>query len=225
MRPEKYAVGSMLTLSFSTGILDAATYMGLHGVFTANMTGNLIFVSLGVTGQASVPVLRALLALGGFALGAAAGGRLLRRNAARPAGDDRRALLSICLVAVLLSASSVVLAVGSRSPELLDAMTIALAFAMGVQALAARRVGVGDVTTVVVTSTLAGLMGEAPATGRSADGALTGRRALAVATMGLGAVSGAFLVLVSVEAAISASALLTLLAAGLLAQGCRRLRR
>ena len=98
---------------------------------------------------------------------------------------------------------------------MLDTLTVVIAFAMGVQAMAARRVGVGDVTTVVVTSTLAGLMGENRVTGRSAGG-LTIRRALAVVTMALGAVTGAFLMLVSVEVAVGASGLLTLAAAGLL---------
>lgn len=215
MSVDKLVLGSMLTLSFSTGVLDAATYLGLHGVFTANMTGNLIFLSLGITGQATVPVLRAILALGGFAAGAAAAGRLLRRSAARLRGDQDISL-TILFVGVLLAASSVSLALGTRSDEMLNASTLALAFAMGVQALAARRVGVADVTTVVVTSTLAGLMGENLATGRAVSSSLTIRRALAVTTMGLGAVTGALLMLISVETAIAVSALLTLSVAGLL---------
>lgn len=215
MSDDKLVLWSMLTLSFSTGVLDAATYLGLHGVFTANMTGNLIFVGLGITEQATVPVLRALLALGGFAVGAAAAGRLLRRSAARLRGDQDISL-TILFVGLLLAASSVSLAFGMRSEGMLNTVTVALAFAMGVQAMAARRVGVGDVTTIVVTSTLAGLMGENPATGRSATGSLTVRRALAVTTMGLGAVTGAFLMLISVEIAIAVSALLTLGVAGLL---------
>jgi uncharacterized membrane protein YoaK (UPF0700 family) len=216
MASGKWVLWSMLTLSFSTGVLDAATYLGLHGVFTANMTGNLILVSLGVTGQASIPVLRAFLALGGFAMGAAAAGRLLRAGATRPPSETR-ICLAVLTVGLLLAGSSLVLFLGAGSTWLLDSLTVVLAFAMGAQAIAARRVGVGDVTTVVVTSTLAGLMGENPVTGRSADGALTGRRALAVATMGLGAVTGALLMLTSVEVAVAVSALLTLAVAGVLA--------
>jgi len=92
----------MLTLSFTTGILDAATYLGLHGVFTANMTGNLIFIGLGITGEATVPVLRAVLALGGFAVGAAAAGRLLRSTSERPV-VDWRVRTSILFVALELA--------------------------------------------------------------------------------------------------------------------------
>lgn len=215
MSVDKLVLWSMLTLSFSTGVLDAATYLGLHGVFTANMTGNLIFVSLGITAQATVPVLRALLALGGFAAGAAVAGRLLRSSAARP-GGDRDISLTILFVGLLLAACSLSLALSMRREGILDTLTVALALAMGVQAMAARRVGVGDVTTVVVTSTLAGLMGENPATGRSADSSLTIRRTLAVTMMGFGAVTGALLMLISVETAIAVSALLTLGVAGLL---------
>ncbi len=213
----------MLALSFSTGVLDAATYLGLHGVFTANMTGNLIFVGLGATGQATVPVLRALLALGGFVLGAALAGRALRRGVSSGA-HDRRASYSVLVVGVMLGASAVALAVGPPSTPLLDTLTMVMAVAMGVQAMAARRVGIGDVTTVVVTSTLAGLAGDNPATGGSADGGLTGRRALSVATMGLGAVAGAFLMLVSVEVAVGVSTLVTTSAAGVLIVRGHRLR-
>ncbi|MBI5340585.1 MAG: DUF1275 domain-containing protein [Mycolicibacterium rufum] len=215
MTKDRWVVWSMLTLSFTTGILDAATYLGLHGVFTANMTGNLIFISLGITGEATVPVLRAFLALGGFALGAAAAGRLLRRTATGSPGDWR-IRVSILFVALVLAACAVAHGLGSGSTVVLDALTVALAFAMGVQAMAARRVGVGDVTTVVVTSTMAGLMGENRFTGRSADRALTARRALAVATMGVGAVVGALLMHVAVEVAIAVPAVLTFAVAAVL---------
>ena len=221
MVSDKWVVWSMLTLSFTTGILDAATYLGLHGVFTANMTGNLIFIGLGIAGEATVPVLRAFLALGGFAVGAAAAGRLLRRTSERPVGDWR-VRISILFVAVVLAACAVAHGLGSGSAAVLDALTVALAFAMGVQAMAARRIGVGDVTTVVVTSTLAGLMGENRYTGRKADHALTARRALAVATMGVGAVVGAFIMRISVEVAIAVPAVLTFGVAGVLTFRGRR---
>jgi uncharacterized membrane protein YoaK (UPF0700 family) len=220
VRGQTVARWAMLTLSFSTGVLDAATYLGLHGVFTANMTGNLIFVSLGLAGQASVPVLRAVLALGGFALGAAVSGRLLRGGASS-AQADRRLPSTLLLVAMLLAGSAVTLAVGGRGALLLDVLTVLMAFAMGVQAMVARRVGVGDVTTVVVTSTLAGLMGENSATGRTADRALTVRRALAVLTMALGAVTGAFLLSLSIVVAVALSSLLILVGAGALVLGGR----
>ena len=217
MAKDRWVVWSMLTLSFTTGILDAATYLGLHGVFTANMTGNLIFISLGITGEATIPVLRAFLALGGFALGAAAAGRFLR-----PGFAQWRIPVSILFVGVTLAVCALAHGLGSGSTAVLDALTVALAFAMGVQAMAARRVGVGDVTTVVVTSTLAGLFGENRVTGRSADGALTVRRGLAVATMGLGAVVGALLMHVAVEVAIVVPAVLTVGVAGVLTVCSRR---
>ncbi|KMO82860.1 YoaK family protein [Mycolicibacterium chlorophenolicum] len=223
MTKDRWVVWSMLTLSFTTGILDAATYLGLHGVFTANMTGNLIFISLGITGEATVPVLRAFLALGGFALGAAAAGRLLRWTATGSPGDWR-IRVSILFVALVLAACAVAHGLGSGSTAVLDALTVALAFAMGVQAMAARRVGVGDVTTVVVTSTMAGLMGENRFTGRSADRALTARRALAVATMGVGAVVGALLMHLAVEVAIAVPAVLTFAVAAVLTVRARATR-
>ena len=71
-RADGLSTALMLTLSFGTGVLDAATYLGLHQVFTANMTGNVVFVGLGLADTADVPLLRAALALVGFVAGATA---------------------------------------------------------------------------------------------------------------------------------------------------------
>jgi hypothetical protein len=47
-----------------------ASCVGLHQVFTANMTGNVIVIGLGLAGHAGTQFGRPLIALGGFALGA-----------------------------------------------------------------------------------------------------------------------------------------------------------
>ena len=40
------AVGALLALTFVTGVIDAASVLGLGHVFVANMTGNVVFVGL-----------------------------------------------------------------------------------------------------------------------------------------------------------------------------------
>ena len=78
---------------------------------------------------------------------------------------------------------------------------------MGAQAVAARRVGVPDVSTVVVTSTLAGLAADGPWTGnRTGWAAPSHRRLAAVLSMGAGAVAGAFLLRLTISVPVALSA-------------------
>jgi hypothetical protein len=78
-------------------------------------------------------------------------------------------------------------------------------------------VAVTDVSTVVVTSTLAGMAAEAPWTGGTSDRRVTLRRAAAVLSMGSGAVAGAFLLRlgIAVPVALTAGLLLLVGLAGL----------
>ena len=209
-RADGLSTSLMLVLSFGTGILDAATYLGLHHVFTANMTGNVVFVGLGLAEADDVPLLRATLALLGFVLGATMAGLLQRGRRAWPNADGVAA--SVLLVTtVVVGASAFVLHAVDLDEAGLDALTGALGWAMGAQAVAARRVAVGDVSTVVVTSTLAGLFAEAIWSGNTAGHAATLRRAGAVVTMMGGAVAGAFLLkATSIALAVAVPAVLLL---------------
>lgn len=69
----------MLAFTFCTGMIDALGYLGLDRVFTANMTGNVVILGMGLMGAECLPVLGPLLALGGFLTGAGMAGRILRR--------------------------------------------------------------------------------------------------------------------------------------------------
>src|SRR5260370_37475367 len=75
---------TLLVLTFTTGVVDAVSYLGIGHVFTANMTGNIVFLGFGLAGSGGLPVLAPLISLGAFLLGAGAGGVLGRRTAGRP---------------------------------------------------------------------------------------------------------------------------------------------
>lgn len=214
----------MLVLSFGTGVLDAATYLGLHGVFTANMTGNVVFVGLGIADGDSVPLLRASLALAGFVLGATVVGLVQRGRPVVP-NSDPIAAGTLVLTGLVVAGTAVALHEVDLPVLALDGLTGLVACAMGGQAVAARRVGVTDVSTVVVTSTLAGFAAEAPWTGRNADGRSTLRRFGAILTMTAGAVAGAFLLRLGIAVPVAVTALLLLLVGAVSAGRVRRARR
>src|SRR5437868_15296221 len=47
---------ALLALTFTTGLVDAVSYLGLGRVFTANMTGNVVLLGFGVAGAGGLPV-------------------------------------------------------------------------------------------------------------------------------------------------------------------------
>lgn len=187
---ERFHLGALLVLTFSTGIIDAVGYLGLDRVFTGNMTGNVVILGMGLAGADDLPVVGPLLALAGFMVGAALAGRVLRDAAV---GWTTRTTVLFAAVGVVVLVLAVVLLVVGDAPgrEVQVVLTTVLGTAMGVQAATARFLAVKDVTTVVVTSTITGLA--ADSVFGSGDGRGSGRRVLAVALILLGALVGAAL--------------------------------
>src|SRR5213080_584029 len=61
----------LIALTFSSGAVDAISFLALGKVFTAFMTGNLVFVGFGAAGVEGPDVARAALAIGVFGAGVA----------------------------------------------------------------------------------------------------------------------------------------------------------
>lgn len=66
----------LIALTAVTGIVDAVAFLGLGQVFTAFMTGNIVFLGFVAAGGEGLTPLGSLTAFAGFAAGAVAGGRL-----------------------------------------------------------------------------------------------------------------------------------------------------
>jgi uncharacterized membrane protein YoaK (UPF0700 family) len=199
--------GLMLALTFSTGVVDAVGYLGLDRVFTGNMTGNVVILGMALVGGDDLPVVGPVIALVGFFVGAVIGGRVLRAGSG---AWNRRTTAVFGSVAGILALVVVILTVDENPPHAF-ALTITglIGAAMGLQAAAARRIAVKDVTTVVVTSTITGLAADS----RLAGGIGTQdwrRRAGAVALILFGAAAGAALLQWHLAAAVALSAVITL---------------
>jgi uncharacterized membrane protein YoaK (UPF0700 family) len=181
---------TLLVLTFTTGLVDAVSYLGIGHVFTANMTGNIVFLGFGIAGSGGLPVVAPLISLAAFLAGAGSGGVLASRLAHRHAQHMARALsievLLVALAAIL--AASVKVRANAVSG---DAVISLLAFAMGVRNATIRRVSVPDLTTTVLTMTLTGLAADSQLFGGSGKGSM--RRTAAVLAMLLGALAGALL--------------------------------
>ena len=207
--PAALHLGLMLALTFSTGVIDAVGYLGLDRVFTGNMTGNVVILGMALAGADDLPIVGPVIALVLFMLGALVAGRTLRPVAA---GWSGRSTVLFTLVGVVILAAAVPLLVLDDPAEPVKlAVTGALGLAMGMQAGAARHIGVKDVTTVVVTSTLVGLAFDskfAQGTGQPWK-----RRAGAVLLIGLGALAGGLLLDVHIGVGMAVAAVITLVCA------------
>jgi Protein of unknown function (DUF1275) len=66
----------LVVLTVTTGLVDAVSVLGLGRVFTANITGNVVFLGFAAVGVPGFSIARAVVALAGFVVGALLGGYL-----------------------------------------------------------------------------------------------------------------------------------------------------
>lgn len=149
----------LILLTMTSGCVDAISFMKLGQVFTAAMTGNTVLFGLSLTQGQYFAALRYLVALLGFVMGAAVAATVVMRfrkvtgwnsTVTRTLWMELLALVIFAFLVNVLPASSL----GAWN----ECLILILAFAMGVQGVAARRIGVNGVTTTVITSTLTGLV-------------------------------------------------------------------
>ncbi|MEU1087716.1 YoaK family protein [Streptomyces sp. NPDC005576] len=180
----------MLTLTVVTGLIDAVSYLSLGHVFVANMTGNVVFLGFALAGAEGLSVLASLVSMAAFLTGALAGGRFGSRFAAH---RGRLLAFTTALQAVLVLGALVAVTVshGEVTTWARYTLIVLLGLAMGMQNAVARRLGVPDLTTTVLTLTLTGLAADSVPAGGAAP--RPGRRVLSVLAMFLGALVGAAL--------------------------------
>ena len=187
----RYTVG-LLLLTVSTGAIDAVSYLALDRVFTGNMTGNVLFIGFALVGVVGIPLLNNVIALLGFVTGSIVSGRIIGRGHAN--GLPRQSAATLLVAAGLLSCLGVVLVLNARLSEIgLLVVTFVLATAMGAQVSAVKPIGNSDVTTIVVTNTVANLARDTTLGGGTNAQWLP--RLLAVIAMCAGAAIGAAAVL------------------------------
>jgi uncharacterized membrane protein YoaK (UPF0700 family) len=179
-------VGILLAMTFTTGMVDAASFLALGHVFTANMTGNIVFLGFALGGVTGLSASGSFLALMAFLLGALAGGKWMAQATAQ-------GLIAPAIVAEagLLAAAAAISAL-VPGPGRITGIIAATALAMGLRNAVVRKIAIPDMTTTVLTLTLTGI---------AADSTLAGggnprwrRRVGAVGAMFMGALVGAQMV-------------------------------
>ncbi|MFZ5749215.1 MAG: YoaK family protein [Pseudomonadota bacterium] len=185
----------MLALSATTGLVDAASVLGMGKVFTANMTGNIVFLGFGLAGAPDYSVLPALAALAFFVIGAAAGGGI---GAWLGMERLRGWIVAAGLVEAGLLAAAAGFASGYDEAALHPvssryAMIALTALAMGARNATVRQMKVADLTTTVLTLTIAGLAADSHFAGGGNPNWL--RRIAAILSILAGAAVGAWMLM------------------------------
>jgi uncharacterized membrane protein YoaK (UPF0700 family) len=150
--------GLVVVLALTTGSVDAMSYLRLGKVFSSVITGNLALLGVSAGQRNTGLAVNAGLALAGYGLGVLAGGALAGIPEKGQPTWPRRATVTLAAeLLVLAGFSGGWLAAGghpSGGPRL--ALLAAAAAAMGMQAVAVRRLG--PMSTTYLTSTLTGVL-------------------------------------------------------------------
>jgi uncharacterized membrane protein YoaK (UPF0700 family) len=194
-RPSPETVRDVLLvgLAVASGAVDAISWLALGGVFTAFMTGNIVFLALGVTGAGGPSATRVAVSLVAFAAGVLLSVQIVK--ASRGAGVwPRRVSIALGVSALAQAAFLAEWMATSGQPSTGAAYVLIglWALAMGVQSGAVMSLGVTGVFTTAATATLIDLMSDIAGWSQSA---IEKRRFVGV-LVGLfaGAAAGAVLV-------------------------------
>lgn len=181
-----------VALAFLAAAIDAISYLGLGGVFPANMTGNTVLLGVGVLAGDGSGAARAVVALAGFLVGATVAAAVVRE----PGWSAAAVAVLAGELVVLAVLFGWWLAIGEPAAGERFGLIALAGLAMGTQSAVVRRLQLG-VTTTYITGTLTALaMGLPERLGRRGRSGGTGARdmrlaAVVVAAYLAGAVTGA----------------------------------
>lgn len=146
----------LLLLAFTSGAIDTIGLLGLGGVFTSVMTGNMIFLGSGLARGDVGTALRALIAIVAFMAGAFIGARIASTPRSGDYSWPRAVTAALALELVLLLGFSGGWWLSGAEPlgATRSVLLVAVALALGVQSSAILRFGISGLSTTYMTGTL-----------------------------------------------------------------------
>lgn len=148
-------------LAFSAGAVDTISYLALGKIFTAFMTGNVVFLGLRLGGAGGQNVLRVVVSLAAFAAGVFVAIKLVRPSLGAGLWPRRVSItLGAAALAQVAFLAAWVAASGRPSTGLGHALTGLSALAMGLQSGAVLSLGLPGVFTTAATATVVDLVSD-----------------------------------------------------------------
>jgi uncharacterized membrane protein YoaK (UPF0700 family) len=151
----------LVALTIASGAVDAISYFGLGKIFSAFMTGNLVFLGFGLAEIGGPDVVPVIVALSMFTAGAYLGLRFTTERSNESGWWPAAVTILLVLVAVSEASFLVVwLSTAGHPPTEVANVLIALfSLAMGIQTAAVRSLGVQGIFTTAGTFTLVAFAG------------------------------------------------------------------
>ena len=210
---EEIATYILLGMTAVTGLVDAVSFLALGRIFTANMTGNIVFLAFATARVPGLSMTLSSAALVWFLMGAVLGGRIMAR-ASRDSHIRIRFAARAFLLEVLCLAAASLSAIGYTGDVMepsvrLHALIALTALAMGVRNAAVRKLAIPDVTTTVLTLTLTGIAADSSLA--NGNNVRLAKRIGAVLAMFSGAALGAVIIGYSIAAALGLAAAISAL--------------
>jgi uncharacterized membrane protein YoaK (UPF0700 family) len=192
----------LLALTFTTGIVDATAFLALGGVFAAMMTGNVIFLGLGLSDSVDFSVLGPLLAILAYVLTSATAAALAGRTTGPAFGTPISNAVEIGLRAAATAVAAFATVEADNTAGY--ATLVLLAAAMSWRTTNVRVLGSVNVPTTVLNLTM--IAGR----GLAAPADLT-PRALALAALLAGALAAGLLLKAELWVPLATATALSLL--------------
>jgi uncharacterized membrane protein YoaK (UPF0700 family) len=151
----------LVALAVCSGAVDAISYLALGKVFSAFMTGNVVFLAFGIAGAAGPDLARVVVALAAFAVGAVMAVRIVKPSRGSSIWPRRMSVALGCAGLVEVgflvgwTASS-----GRPSTGMAHLLIGISSLAMGMQTGSVMSLGVRAVFTTAATATLVELAGD-----------------------------------------------------------------
>jgi uncharacterized membrane protein YoaK (UPF0700 family) len=146
----------VVLLAVNSGATDAIGFVGLGGVFTSVMTGNMVLLGLSASRLDGTLALHTSAAIAFFALGCGIGARVAhlprRGDPVWPAAVTRALVVELVAFLVFLCGWELT---GGRPGEGLQLLLLVVnALGLGIQSSAIQRFGVSGLSTTYLTGTL-----------------------------------------------------------------------
>ena len=216
----------LMILTFSSGAVDAICFVSFGKVFSAFMTGNLVFLGIGAAGafKPNGPdLVRVGVVIAAFIVGVSISAWIIKRaRRSRVAGRGFSVSLVGVLVAQLVFLAGWIAVSGDPSDTYATALAAVEAVAMGMQSSAVGSLEVKSVFTTAATATLVNLGREAA--DRRVSDTDPGRLARILICLIAGAVAGGLLLVNVRTYAPALSTLATAAALGVHLQARRHAR-
>lgn len=151
----------LIALTFSTGAVDAISYFGLGKVFSAFMTGNIVYLGFGLANIGGPDLLPIVCALAFFTVGSYLGTRAtLAAQGEGPWPARVSATLAVVALIQAVFLASWIASAGHPTLTQMNVQISLMSLAMGLQMAAVRALGVQGVFTTAATFTLLAFAGD-----------------------------------------------------------------